>query len=195
MPEDRPVPASLDATRDQVVDTLSRSFAADRLKLDELERRMELAHRATSLAELQSLVSDLPASASTAPSPAPATPVDAAERRTIVAIMSGASRRGEWTVPRALRVIAVMGGVELDLREAYLESGVTEIEIFALMGGALIRVPPDVRVEVDGSAFMGGFEESRRGRPAERLPPDAPVLRVTGFALMGGVEVKASARS
>lgn len=57
------------------------------------------------------------------------------------------------------------------------------------MGGVQIRVPPWVRVEVHGSGFMGGFEERLAPR-GERPPPDAPVLRVHGFALMGGVDVR-----
>jgi hypothetical protein len=81
-----------------------------------------------------------------------------------------------------------MGGAVLDFREARLPPGTTEVTVFALMGGAQIIVPPGLAVEMDGSAFMGGFEHMERA-PAE-ADPERPVLRVSGFVLMGGVAVE-----
>jgi hypothetical protein len=80
-----------------------------------------------------------------------------------------------------------MGGVELDFREAILAPGVTEVHAFAFWGGVQILAPPDVRVECSGLGIMGGFEH----REDASLPfdPSAPVLRITGIAVMGGVEV------
>jgi hypothetical protein len=54
------------------------------------------------------------------------------------------------------------------------------------MGGIEITVPEDIDVDVSGIAFMGGFDHNASG-PGE---PGAPRLRVIGFALMGGVDVK-----
>ena len=102
--------------------------------------------------------------------------------------MSGVVRRGAWLVPKRIRAIAFMGGVELDLREARLGPGVTEIDVLAVMGGVVVTVPPNVRLECDGFAFMGGFEDQLK-LPASG-DPDAPVVRLTGFAFMGGVETR-----
>jgi hypothetical protein len=96
-------------------------------------------------------------------------------------------------VPRKINAVAVMGGVEIDLREAVLQPGVTEIECFALMGGIEIRVPPSVRVETDGIAIMGGFEDHVL-LPATS-DQNAPTVRVTGVAIMGAVEAKVARRS
>ena len=63
------------------------------------------------------------------------------------------------------------------------------MEVFAFMGGVQIRVPPWIRVEVHGSGFMGGFEK-RLASKGEGPAPDAPLLRIRGFALMGGVDVR-----
>jgi hypothetical protein len=82
----------------------------------------------------------------------------------------------------------MLGGAEIDLREAKFAPGVTQIEANAFMGGIEITVPPGVRVESLGAAFMGGFEASAGDSGA--LDPNAPVLRVSGLAVMGGVEVK-----
>jgi hypothetical protein len=84
-------------------------------------------------------------------------------------------------------VIAFCGGAELDFREAVLPPGVTELKIFAMWGGVEVIVPPGLNVECHGVGIMGGFEHV----PETSLPvnPGAPTLRVTGVALMGGVDV------
>ncbi len=105
---------------------------------------------------------------------------------TVIAVMSGAVRKGQWEPAGRFRVLAVMGGVELDFRDADMLDGTTEIDVLAIMGGCKIVVPPDVAVEVTGSGFMGGFTHLRH-RPPEH---DAPLIRIKGLAVMGGVEVK-----
>jgi hypothetical protein len=102
--------------------------------------------------------------------------------------MSGVVRRGAWVVPKRMNAVAFMGGIELDLREAVLDPGVTEIDVLAVMGGVVVTVPPNVRLESDGFAFMGGFEDQLK-QPASG-DPNAPVVRLTGFAFMGGVEAR-----
>ena len=54
------------------------------------------------------------------------------------------------------------------------------------MGGYEIRVPETWNVVVDVVPFMGGYEDKTR-HPAD---PSAPRLRVRGFVMMGGVEIK-----
>jgi hypothetical protein len=105
-----------------------------------------------------------------------------------MAVMSGVVRRGAWVVPRRISAVAFMGGVELDLREAIIDPKLTEIDVLAVMGGVVVTVPPNVRLESDGFAFMGGFEDQLKA-PASG-DPNAPVVKLTGFAFMGGVEVR-----
>jgi hypothetical protein len=87
-----------------------------------------------------------------------------------------------------MRVGALMGGVELDLREATLTAPVTDIYAVAIMGGIQITVPPNVRLEADGFAIMGGFEDQLH--QAATLDSNAPLVRVRGLAIMGGVEAR-----
>ena len=121
---------------------------------------------------------------------APAEPTtigEAATTQTVYAIMGGVDRRSAWTVPQRWRVIAMMGGAQLDLREARFPAGVIDLEVKAVFGGVQIIVPPGLAVEVHGTAIMGGFQNVNRA-PAHP-DPAAPLLRVHGIAIMGGVDI------
>jgi hypothetical protein len=185
----RPVP--LEQTRQRIVDQLCEHYAAENLTDELLEQRLTQAYAATSLVELNALVADLPTepapahSPSTAVSIAPAGTV--ADRQVVVAVMGAAERKGAWTPPRQLSVLAVMGAVQLDFREARFGPGVTEVTCFALMGGVEIIAPPGVHVEANGMGLMGGFAHS--GSADVPTDPNAPVLRIGGLAIMGGVEL------
>lgn len=189
--EPRPLPIRpIEPVRERVVEALSEHFARDHLTIDELESRLERVYAATTVAEVDALVADLPALAVGAPvtvTPDAYAPQPKLKER-LIAIMSGIVRRGSWKIPRRLRVVAIMGGVDLDLRQADLPPGVTEIRAFVMMGGLVVRVPPGVRLETDGVAIMGGFEDRIHEPGLARA--DAPVVRVTGIAIMGGVDAQ-----
>ena len=61
-----------------------------------------------------------------------------------------------------------------------------------VLGGLEIIVPPEMRVVDNGTAILGGREIV--GDSAEASSPDAPVLRIEGTCVLGGVEVKRKAR-
>ena len=185
-------PRQLSAERDRIAQALSLHYAADHLHLDELEDRLERVYRAQSTVQLESLLAGLPMLSTDAldagAAPVMAPPGMVPNRGVVFAIMGGATRRGSWLMPLELKVVAIMGGVEIDLREARFSPGVSEIDVTAFMGGVEIFVPRGVRVEVLGAAFMGGFEAD--AGDASALDASQPVLRVTGLAIMAGVEVK-----
>jgi hypothetical protein len=83
-------------------------------------------------------------------------------------------------------VAVVFGSVELDLREAEVADGVSEIEVLAVLGSCEVIVPPGVRVECNGSAMVGSFEVKMSGAPD--FPPNAPVVRIKGSAYFSSVE-------
>ena len=96
---------------------------------------------------------------------------------------------GSWVLPQRYVAVAVMGGVELDLREARFSEPEVTIQAYTLMGGIQITVPEDIEVDVSGIAFMGGFDHNASGTGV----PGAPRVKVVGFAMMGGVEVRRKA--
>ena len=83
-------------------------------------------------------------------------------------------------------LVAVLGGVQLDLREARFSQREITIDVFTLMGGVDITVGEDVEVDVSGFGIMGGFDHRASGPGL----PGAPRVRVVGLALMGGVNVR-----
>lgn len=184
----RPVP--LEQTRERIVAQLCDQYAAENLTDAGLEERLMRAYAATSVAALQELVADLPTEApGTAALPAVARPELVSERQVILAVMGGAERKGTWVPPRHLHLLTVMGGAHLDFRDARFSAGVTEITCFVMMGGVEIVVPPGVHVDMNGLALMGGFGHSGTAS----VPPadaNAPVLRIGGIALMGGVDLQ-----
>lgn len=109
-----------------------------------------------------------------------------------LSIMGGAEKKGAWTIARNHLSITVMGGNNLDLTKAtFVDQDIT-ISAWAIMGGITIAVPEDVRVKCDGFAVMGGFgvsDDPKVTKQLSELPENAPLVHVTGLALMGGVEV------
>jgi Cell wall-active antibiotics response LiaF, C-terminal len=110
-------------------------------------------------------------------------------RQNHLAIMSGLDRRGHWVVPQSMNVLALMGGANLDLREAQFAAREVVLTVTAIMGGADIVVPPHVNVIVEGIGIMGGFSGPSGKVPAE-LTPDSPTVRIRGLAFWGGVNVR-----
>jgi hypothetical protein len=105
-----------------------------------------------------------------------------------VAIMGGLERRGDWVVPRRMTVLALMGGANLDMREAKFAAQEVVVTVNALMGGAEIVVPPHVHVVMEGVGIMGGYA-GPSGKVPEELTANSPTLRVKGVAFWGGVSV------
>jgi hypothetical protein len=177
--------------RQQVIARLSESYATDLLDVDELDRRLDLAHGARTVAELDALVADLAAPAtSTALVPVGPTAIDdpnRAEKKKLRVIMGHVERKGRWTVPRKLKLRVLWGNAELDFRDASLGSGVTTINVGVLMGNLEIILPPQLAVDVDVSSFMGAVEERHR------VPPDRdpvrPVLQIVGKVRLGNLEI------
>jgi hypothetical protein len=191
--------APLDHTRQVTIDALCEHFANDAITVEDFESRVDVAHRATSTDELRKLLQDLPSGdlpAVVHGTDQPATGHDyrvtahehARETGYAIAVLGGSRRKGRWTPARVNYTLAVMGGVELDFREAVLPAGVTEVKVFASMGGVEIIVPPGLNVESHGIGILGGFEHT--GDDFHQPNPGAPVLRISGIALMGGVDIK-----
>lgn len=110
------------------------------------------------------------------------------ERRGAVAFWSHQRREGDWILPRQFRAVAFMGNVEIDLTSARVGPGTSHIEVMSFMGNITILVPPDLRIDVDGDPMLGSFEVKREAASTTSL--DSPLIRITGSAVVGSVDVK-----
>jgi hypothetical protein len=114
-------------------------------------------------------------------------PGERSERISAVAVLGGVDRRVVSASFRGGDVTAFMGGGKLDLREATVPPGAEAVmDVTTIMGGFEIRVPETWNVIVDIVPFMGGYED-KTGHPTD---PTAPRLRIRGFVMMGGVEIR-----
>ena len=172
-----------DADRNKVAEILREAAGDGRIDLTELDQRLEATYAAKTFAELAPITRDLaPAvAADTAAAPGVA-------RERAVAIMGSVERRGIWTVPEHLSVFCLMGGAELDLRQARFSAPEVTLAINTFMGGANIVVNRSTHVIVHGVGIMGGYSAPRSDADVQ-LTADSPVVHVKGVAIMGGVSV------
>src|SRR5262245_2468714 len=102
-----------------------------------------------------------------------------------VAVLGGVNRGNNSKTFRGGDLTAVMGGCQIDLRNAAIE-GDAVIDVFAMWGGIEIKVPENWSVSGRVTPILGGYED--KSRP----PRDATTQRlvVRGMVIMGGVEIK-----
>jgi hypothetical protein len=177
-----------DAERDVTLKVLNEHAAVGRLTLDELEERAGQALVAKTRGDLATLTSDLPAEEGASRQVQPSSARAGARKpvRWMVAVMGGSHRRGRFRTVGSINAVAVMGGDEIDLREAEMEGGELTLNLFSLMGGSNVYVPDSIEVELGGFSLMGGNEV----RGNQRSPrPGAPLIRIRGFNLMGGATI------
>lgn len=181
-----------DSDRDRVADILHEALAEGRLTADEHAERVEGVLRAKTVGELEVFIRDLPAAqrpdaAYTAvPSrPAPGA-VPAEADANVVAIFSSAVRRGRWRAGRRLHAYSVFGSVEIDLSEAIFEYQQVVIKAVSVFGDVQIRVPENVSLRGNGGGVLGNFEVDT----LDSVDPQAPVVYVDGWAVLGNVEAR-----
>jgi cell wall-active antibiotic response 4TMS protein YvqF len=116
---------------------------------------------------------------------APAIP----ETSGVVSFLSSTEREGSWALPRRFRALAVLGNVELDLREAEIGLGVSVIEAVAVMGNIEITVPPDVAVESDGDSLLGSFVVKYAKGVSANTATGYKKVHITGTAYAASVEI------
>ncbi|MGH3510381.1 MAG: DUF1707 SHOCT-like domain-containing protein [Nocardioidaceae bacterium] len=182
-----------DDDRHRVAEVLRQAAGEGRIDFEELDQRLEATFAAKTYGDLVPITLDLPAHPGerTAARPVhPSNPIVGGPRHErSVAIMGGVERKGAWVVPAHFSLFALMGGAELDLREASFAAKEVVLTINAFMGGAEVTVNPRTNVVMEGVGIMGGYAGPNANDPAE-LDADSPVVRIRGVAIMGGVSVR-----
>jgi hypothetical protein len=189
-----------DADRERVAEVLRDAYVEGRLSPSEHEERLSAAYAATTFGELVPVLRDLPVPAGTLPVPesrgvelvshssaagALSVRPELADQGDVdaVAVFAGFERRGRWVVSPLLKAVCVFGGGELDFTQAQLTSQVTVIKVRCIFGGIDITVPEGVVVQSSVRAVFGGHSS-----PSDAAPAGAPVLRIEGTAVFGGID-------
>lgn len=105
-----------------------------------------------------------------------------------LALFSGVKTRNVSKNFRGGSLVAIFGGIDLDLRDASLLNNAARIDVTSTFGGVDIIVPPDWKIVVKGVPIFGGWSNKTRGRNYDN--PDAPVLTLNCFVAFGGVDIK-----
>jgi hypothetical protein len=179
-----------DADRDRIADILRDALAEGRLTAEEHSERVEGVLAAKTVGELEVFIRDLPAAHRTTPGyagaphrpTAGAIPADPDEN--VVAVFSGAVRKGRWRAGRRIHAYAIFGSVEIDLSEALFEYQQVVIKAVSVFGSVEVRVPENVSLRGTGGGVLGSFEVDT----LDTAEPDAPVVYLEGWAVLGSVE-------
>jgi DUF1707 SHOCT-like domain len=190
-PQDRP----LESLREETVDQLIMNYGHGRLSREAFERRLDSALDAKSHDALLELARDLDLKVDTEYTTQkkaelgvrvePAA-VDAGEVEHMINIFSGTHRRGEWDVPREIRMINIFGGSDLDFSSARFSAKTTRITMFCLFGGASFYVREGIRTVSKAVCIFGGIDN----RAPSTSDGDAPTIVIEGLALFGGAHIR-----
>jgi hypothetical protein len=168
------------AEREVALELLRAASVDGRLTLEDLAERAELVHVARTRDDLAAATAGLEV--------VPAAASEEVEKQR--ALLSSINRKGRWRLARRSRFSAVLGSVELDLREAIIPGAEVEIEVRAIVGSVKIFVPAGVEVIPSGGGLL--FSQDVQV-PATTLA-GAPVIRLKVSGALGSVSVSSRPR-
>jgi predicted membrane protein len=83
-------------------------------------------------------------------------------------------------------ISTIMGGCEIDFREASISGGEAALDVSVVFGGVEIRVPEDWKVVTRANAILGGVEDKSR----KPVSGGSKTLTITGNVIFGGLEIR-----
>ncbi|MGW0464054.1 DUF1707 SHOCT-like domain-containing protein [Streptomyces sp. NPDC003027] len=179
-----------DADRDRIADILRDALAEGRIDAEEHSERIDAVYRAKTVGELEPIVRDLPAGARPRQDPESAYaygPDDtSAPADNVVAVFSSTTRKGRWRVGRRTNAFSLFGHIEIDLTEALFAQRLTTINATSIFGNVEVRVPENISLRGNGTGILGNFEVVNM----EAADPQAPVVVVNGYSILGNIEAK-----
>ena len=165
-----------DDDRDRTVLALREHLAAGRLTLEEFTERMTAALAATTTADFDAPLRELPVAARTRRRPT----------RFLLALFGSTERGGRLRLGRHTVCVSLFGNVDLDLRQATLEGEEITIFAIAIFAALDLYVPEGVEVDLHGLTILG--HKNANGNDPEPLP-GTPIVRVYAFGLFCGMDV------
>jgi predicted membrane protein len=105
-----------------------------------------------------------------------------------VSLIGGFKGVGRWRMDARTVVVALVGGADLDLREAELTTTGLVVTKVSLVGGVKLTVPPGVNVDVSGVSLFGGRSIQAPVNESART-----TVHIRSYGIFGGVRVQPSA--
>jgi hypothetical protein len=165
------------AEREHVAALLNEHFTEGRLTVDEYAERSDSASVATTRADLNRLLVDLPG----------AELVKGREVLELTNTGGDLSRKGQWTVPPRIVVRSRFGNASLDFREARFTTPTVLVDVQISLGNLDIRLPKGATVDLDDArTTVGQINDKIGATPA----PGTPHVVVRGGTGLGNITVK-----
>ncbi|WP_309235672.1 DUF1707 domain-containing protein [Streptomyces sp. TRM64462] len=191
-----PAMRASDADRDRIADILREALAEGRLDAEEHAERVDAVYRAKTLGELEPLVADLPApgthrQTAAAPraygyAPAGAAGEAGGQAEKLIAVFSSNTRGGRWRIGPRTTAFSLFGNIEIDLTEATFTQRLTTINATSIFGNVEVYVPENITLRGNGTGVLGNFEVVSLEAP----DPEAPVVVLNGYSVLGNVEAR-----
>ena len=187
--EDRPI----ETLREEVIDTLIYNYSHGVISSEAFERRLDQAMASQNHQEIVNLAADLEHTTDQEFNSQKerqfninyaASENDKTE--TIVNILGGSCRSGQWKVPSEIRIITLFGGADIDFTDAIFTTPNVTIKILCLFGGTDISIPEDINVISKAFCILGGIDNSAPSIASRQ----APTLTIEGLVMFGGLDIK-----
>jgi len=101
-------------------------------------------------------------------------------------IFSGSEKTLSSPVFEGGKLTTIFGGSELDFKNTTPAEGAV-IDVFIMFGGSEMKIPANWNVILETTPVFGGVSDERD----KSVTKDGPTIRIKGFVLFGGIEIKA----
>lgn len=102
------------------------------------------------------------------------------------AVLSGVEVSCNSSNFQGARLSAILGGIEIDLRNVIITSDIT-IYATAVMGGVDIIAPQNVRIALNKTDILGGTDCKAFTQPSDA---NVPLVTFVTTAILGGIDIK-----
>lgn len=187
--EDRPI----EQVREETIDKLIVNYSHGVISAEAFERRLDEAMASGDHQELVALVQDLTIDADPKYSASKrsqftpnygAAPKD--DHLSLKNILASNERSGQWSVPKKISVLNVLGTLKLDFTDAVFHHQHITIEIYTVLGSDEIYVPENVNVTCNCFGMISSIENNAPSIAHQQ----APTITIIGKSILASLEIK-----
>lgn len=194
MPTPDPNMRVSNAEREAIIAKLHAATEEGRLELDEFADRSRDAYTAKTYGELERLLNDLPDTTGQVAVPAPdpaavssavSRAADAPAELRLTPKVSSVSRKGEWLVPRRIKINSKASSVKLDFRHAVIGTREVDIAIDDIASSVELVLPSGAYAEDNVDMLASSVDNHCEYKGMQGLR-----FNVTGKVKAGSVTIR-----